>query len=225
MLRSLLLGVVIAAQVGAASAEPITGEETYDLLFRNGTLNEIDRDNALIYRRDVFNRLQPESAERDTGEIALSFDTGDGQEAPELARLAFHQDERHRGLGQFPASVGNPMIMFFYETVVRDMAESAGGSPFYIRNRVKEALIEPGEVEYGETEMDGRSVETRTIHLRPFEDDPNRDRMQGFGDLTLSVTMTEAVPGWYLSFVAEAGQGTDTVYRSALHFDRMETAR
>ena len=64
---------------------------------------------------------------------------------------------------------------------------------------------------------------TRTVTLRPFLDDPNRDRMMGFGDLELRVTMSDAVPGWYLSLVAEApgAQGTEEGYVSALRFEQV----
>ena len=111
------------------------------------------------------------------------------------------------------------MIMYFYETVVRDMAEAAGGSPFYIRNRVKDALIQTSDVVVGEAMLDGKTVTTETIRLYPFKDDPNAAQMQGFGDLELRVTMSEAVPGWYMSLVAEAAGGE--VYRSELTFDRL----
>lgn len=214
---ALAAALAVAAAHGAAptgAAEPAAkAPATYDLLFRDGALDEIDKSGALIYRRDVTSALAPQAAERDSGEIALTF----GEEAATLARLELRRDGAARPLGSFPASVGNPMIMFFYETVVRDMAEAAGGSPFYIRNRVKEALVRPGEVTKGEAEIDGRVAETVTVRMAPFADDPNRDRMRGFGDLTLVVTMSEAAPGWYLSFVADAGAATEggpPVYRS-----------
>ncbi|MEX0367227.1 MAG: hypothetical protein AB3N22_14220 [Ruegeria sp.] len=218
--RTLLTGIcAVTLSAGLAWAEPVDGEKTYDLLFRTGTLDAIDRDNALVYRREVVNALKPDAAERDTGDIALSF----RPDQVEMAHLQFQQGEKHRSLGVFPASVGNPMIMYFYETVVRDMAEAAGGSPFYIRNRVKASLIEPSEVEPGEAVIDGKTVATQTIRLRPFEDDPNRKLMQGFGDLELRVTMSDAVPGWYLSLIAEAApdQGS-VVYRSETQFDHLE---
>ena len=44
--------------------------------------------------------------------------------------------------------------------------------------------------------------------------------MKGFGDLELRVTMSEDVPGWYMSLVAEASGGS--VYRSELLFDRVD---
>jgi hypothetical protein len=72
--------------------------------------------------------------------------------------------------------------------------------------------------------VNGTQVATKTIRMRPFEGDPNVDRMRGFGALELSVTMSEAVPGWYLSMVAEAPapDGTGLMYRSSLHFDAEE---
>ena len=138
MLRFLLAGLVSLALTLPVAASPLAGDKTYDMLFRNGTLDDIDRDKELVYARKVTNKLKPEAEARDTGDIAIGFRDG----ATELATLEFRRDGKHRSLGSFPANVGNPMIMYFYETVVRDMAEAAGGSPFYIRNRVKDALIQ-----------------------------------------------------------------------------------
>ncbi|WP_306116063.1 MULTISPECIES: hypothetical protein [unclassified Roseovarius] len=221
MIRSFSMTIVAGVlAAGVALASEIDGEATYDLLFRDGTLDQVDRDTALVYQRNVTNTLKPDAAERDTGQIALSF----RESQQEMAQLEFRQDEKHRALGVFPASVGNPMIMYFYETVVRDMAEAAGGSPYYIRNRVKEALVQPSDIEEGETVLDGKTVPTRTIRLYPFKGDPNQDRMKGFGTLELAVTMSDAVPGWYISLVAEAAEAGSPVYRSEVLFDRLEAA-
>ncbi|MFK7751803.1 MAG: hypothetical protein AB8B51_04570 [Sedimentitalea sp.] len=216
-----LLGVALGAALcaGVALASPLDGAKTYDMLFRDGTLDDIDRSAKLVYRRSVDSALKPEAADRDTGNIALSFREG----AATMALLEFRKDGKQRALGTFPASVGNPMIMYFYESVVRDMAEAAGGSPFYIRNRVKDALIQPSDIEEGQAVVDGQTVATRIIRLYPFAEDPNRDRMKGFGDLELRVTMSEAVPGWYMSLVAETGDGK--VYRNALEFDRLDVTQ
>lgn len=198
-----------------ALATPKEDQQSFDLLFRNGTLDAVDRQSTLVYQRAVTNRLKPDAGTRDTGEIALSIQSaGDS----ETAHLEFRQEGKHRPLGQFPASVGNPMIMVFYEATVRDMAEAAGGSPFYIRNRVKEALAQPSAIETGEADYRGKRIETQTVSLFPFADDPNRDRMQGFGDLELRVTMSDEVPGWYLTLSAEAG----AVYSSEMTLGGLE---
>ncbi len=220
--KTVLIGAAaLAIGLQGVVAATLDGQATYGLLFRNGTLDAVERDAALVYRREVTSALKPEAAARDSGTIALSF-AGDGAD---LAHLEFRQDGKHRALGRFPASVGNPMIMYFYETVVRDMAESAGGNPFYIRNRVKDALVQPSELETGEAEFGSETVDTQTVRLHPFSGDPNRDRMQGFGDLELTVVMSEEVPGWYLSLTAEAVDAAGTpVYRSAVTFEAMEPA-
>ncbi len=212
ILMSAVLGLWLSSV--ALVAEALDGTETYNLLFRNGTLDTVDREAALVYRKTLANRLLPDADAKNTGDIAVMFDEGD------MARLEFRQDEKHRALGRFPATVGNPMIMFFYESVIRDMASTAGGSPFYIRNRVKESLIQPSDVEAGQAVVNGETIQTKTIRMEPFAGDPNRDRMRGFGDLVLTVTMSDDVPGWYLSLVAEAD-----AYRSETTFERVEAAQ
>lgn len=214
MKHVLRLGAVAAALLLAAQAA-FSDTKAYDLLFRDGTLDNVPRTSELQYTREVTNGLKPETSQRDTGLIAMRIDT---EGSAELALLQFRQGDKKRGLGRFPASVGNPMIMYFYEATIRDMAESAGGSPFYIRNRIKDALVQPVPVETGEAEFRGETVATQIVRLHPFREDPNRDRMQGFADLELRVTMSDEVPGWYLSLEAEAGQS----YSSQVTFKGVE---
>lgn len=195
------MAVLLLAIAGGAGAGIAGGQETYDLLFRTGTLDDIPRDQALVYSRDVENAHLPDAAARDTGEIALRFESTDDR--PEMAEMLFTQGEKHRHLGSFPASVGNPIIMYFTETVVRDMVETVGGSPFYVRNRVKESLVTPTEAVRVDIPWDGQTVSAQQIVLHPFEGDKNAGRMSGFDQMTLTVTMSEDVPGWYHSLVAE----------------------
>ena len=89
----------------------------------------------------------------------------------------------NRKIGPFPVSGGDPALTFFLETVTRDMAALTGGSPFYIRNRLKDALFRGGEV--------GTENGRKVAIFRPFADDPNRDRMFGFDSLTLRFVLDE----------------------------------
>ncbi|AXT28727.1 hypothetical protein D1823_18550 (plasmid) [Ruegeria sp. AD91A] len=223
-MRRLLCGIaVLVLSLISVSAASVDAEQAYDLLFQDGVLDTISRDKELIYQRTVTNQIRPDTAERDTGVIALSF-TNDGNE---MAHLEFRQDDKHRAMGVFPANVGNPMIMVFYESAIRDMAESAGGSPFYIRNRIKDALVQPAEIVESEAVVDGKTIPVQIIFMRPFAEDPNRDRMQGFGDLVLRVSVSEEIPGWYLSLVAEAVSERDgmAVYRSEMRFGGVQEGR
>ncbi|WP_424985418.1 hypothetical protein [Microbulbifer sp. S227A] len=223
MRKFLMMAAALVSIGGPMTATETAGPETYDLLFKTGTLDDFSRDHRLVYDRTVRNRLKPETEERDTGQIVLSL--VDGQ-VPE-AHLKFTHDDKYRNLGSFPASVGNPIIMYFVETVVRDMAESAGGSPFYIRNRVKEALVQPAEIRADQAIIAGETVDTVDVTMHPFRDDPNAARMQGFDRLAMTVSMSEDAPGWYLSLSAQVpgADGGDPVYSSVMTFDHTEPAQ
>lgn len=219
----ILFAAICAASlfVAPAGAGTTGAEETYDLLFRDGALDALPRESRLIYSRDVTNTQVPEAAERNSGQIELKIDGSD-----DMAKLRFLQGEKHRNMGAFPASVGNPMIMVFVESVVRDMAETAGGSPFYIRNRVKEALVRPATTEDVSIEFDGATIPAQAVTLRPFDGDPNVARMQGFGDLALTVTMSDQVPGWYHSLSAQVpGDHGTPLYRSTTTISAVEAGQ
>ncbi|TYC53902.1 hypothetical protein FMN50_14175 [Rhodobacterales bacterium] len=208
--------IVVCAMQSALAAE------TYDLLFRTGTLDGIPKETVLIYDRSVS--ASEEIAARESGTVRLSF-------APDnMAVLTFLQGDRHRTIGSFPANVGNPMILYFVETVVRDMAALTGGSPFYIRNRIKAALERQNSVREDIVATSDGPQEGTSVTLHPFAEDANRDKMMGFGALALSVRMSDDIPGWYYELRAEAGEtmtpedreGTAPLYASAIRFRSLE---
>lgn len=221
-------GFLAALLVFTGMATSSHAAEVYDLLFKEGTLDGISRSATLDYQRAVTARDNEKLASRATGTISLSF-------APdEMAELQFKQGDKHRNIGSFPATVGNPMIMYFVETVVRDMASTAGGSPFYIRNRVKAALVEKAPIRDETIDVNGHDVPAKTVTLYPFKNDPNRDKMKGFGDLALTVTMSDEVPGWYYKLKAETeGQKGDgsadakgaPVYSNSIQLATLEVAK
>lgn len=104
-------------------------------------------------------------------------------EKHKLPMLEMHEvaGGRDRVVGSFPTSV-DPLVIYFFENASRNMAALTGGSPIYIRNRIKAALRSGGAVTTG---ADG----TKTVVLTPFSDDPNAGRMRGFEALTLTITL------------------------------------
>lgn len=113
-------GLLVAALLFFAALQAAAAADTYDLLFRTGTLDGLSRETPLTYERRVSARANEQIADRETGTVRLDF-------APEdMAVLTFRQGERHRTIGSFPAKVGNPLILYFVESIVRDMATTAG---------------------------------------------------------------------------------------------------
>ncbi|MDK3075321.1 hypothetical protein QO034_19765 [Sedimentitalea sp. JM2-8] len=185
-------------------AQPAAAEPAYDLIFKQGTLSDLGMQSVLVYDRQVEIAADLDRARRSTGTVDMAFATDD------MAQLTFRQDDKHQSLGRFPASVGNPIVMYFVETVLRDVAHEAGGSPFYIRTKIKDSLVQPAEIESVTLRFGDRDVAGQKITLHPFRDDENRDRMKGYGDLSLSFTVSEDYPGWYGALVADVPGETET---------------
>ncbi|MDP5306544.1 hypothetical protein [Paracoccus spongiarum] len=114
------------------------------------------------------------------GSVSLTeaIDPSDRQPVLELVQKT---DSRTRRIGPFPISGGDPVLTFFLEQTTRDMAALTGGSPFYIRNRIKDAVFRGGSI--------ARQGEVATASFQPFADDPNAGRMNGFQTLTLTFVL------------------------------------
>ncbi len=197
-----ILGLVLGLGVAPAGAA-----ETYRLLFRTGVLDDLGVDETLSYiaRRTGRSAPEPEQSSGQDAPIPPAEIRLDLTVAPENeVILTAVQGETHQRAGTFPSSVGNPLIMYFLETVLRDMANQAGGSPFYIRNRIKDSLLRDADIRPFALSLEGRAVAAQEITLHPFANDAARERMSGFADLTLVAIVSDEVPGWYYSLSAAA---------------------
>jgi hypothetical protein len=99
---------------------------------------------------------------------------------------------------------GNPILMVFLESVVRTVSEATGGSPFYLRNRIKDAMRERMTEEPATAEFRGAELAAQRIDLRPFEEDRHAADLGAFAGLELSFLLAEAAPGTFLSLEASA---------------------
>lgn len=133
--------------------------------------------------------------------LSLAPATVDGAARLVLARS--RGEEAAREITSFGTASANPILLYFLESVARATAEASGGSPFYIRNRIRDAL---GAADLGpETEIPhaGAPLTVRRTELRPFADDPNRARLGAFADLVLGVTLAPDLPGRLLELSAD----------------------
>ncbi|MFT4151840.1 MAG: hypothetical protein QM656_16685 [Paracoccaceae bacterium] len=125
----------------------------------------------------------------------LTLTAGPGDHGPQLVLTRTEAGETHP-VATFPAAGPNPVLLFFLENTVRVMATETGGSPFYIRNRIRAALADAGA---GATEGE--------VLLHPFETDPNRARMGDFATLALHLAFDPARPGRLVELKADTAAG------------------
>lgn len=128
------------------------------------------------------------------GSVTLAEVT-DATDGKPVLQLEQKTDTRTRKIGPFPVSGGDPVVVFFLENTARDMASLTGGSPYYIRNRIKDAVFRGGEVT--------RAGDVTTVTLKPFADDPNAARMHGFETLTMRFVLGPDPRAPIREFVAE----------------------
>ena len=187
-MRRLAAAILICMATGL----PAAAGQTYDLFFRSGTLTAPDG-TALDDRLSYDGRL--------TGPTAISGDESYGVtigRAPDgNTGITLTEGGRNRMLGTYDTKAGNPVIMYFLESTLRQMSDVSGGNPYYIRNRIKEALLGQAEIQPVTFSLDGREIPAQRATIRPFAHDVARDRMGPFADMAFSVTVAEAIPGWY----------------------------
>lgn len=195
-MKPLLLALLLAVAPAAAFAGEVT-----DLIMAPGVMRG---DGPLVY--DHRRHLAPagQSAAipgmippREIAEGRLRLAPLDAAEGP---RLALSRSENGTALpvADFPVSGPNPVLLFFLENVVRSVAAQTGGSPFYIRNRIREALAAAPV---------GDGAGPRTTVLRPFEADPNRARLGDFAGLAIAITFDPDAPGRLIELKADTGAG------------------
>lgn len=199
-MQRLLMIICLVLGTGAGGAR---AGETYDLLFKTGTLSGLAAPTGSDPAVEVL-RYDHASTGTAVEPSSEPFQVGLKNAPDDVTTMSLHQGAQARPLGDFKTSVGNPIIMYFMETTLTDMATLSGGSPFYIRNRIKEALLEPAEIVPVNVSYDGSEVAAQQITLRPFAHDKARDRMGHFADLNLTVTVSDKIPGWYYALLASA---------------------
>lgn len=208
-MRKILLAAVFGLGLAqSSSADPVT-----DALFAEGIFSELPDGQEIAYDHVRSGTAAQDFVPVADGQILVVTNlAADGSRS---LSMKIEADGSRREVLDFPASGGNPVLMVFLESAVRSMASLTGGSPFYIRNRIKDALRQGGDLIAVDRDFAGGVVAARELTLHPFATDPNRDRMGAFADLSLRFVVADAVPGHFLLLSAETSAETDA-YRETI---------
>lgn len=200
--------LLFAMLTGLALTAPARTEVVSDLLFAEGIFDGMPDGQKMTYTHVRDGSPSPGFFPVTDGSIVVT--TGQAADGLRSLSMTIHADASKRDIVEFPASGGNPVLMVFLESTVRSMAAITGGSPFYIRNRIKDALRQGGDPTEVQQDFAGSTIAAQEVILQPFKADPNRDRMGEFGDLSLRFVVSDAVPGHFVLLSAntpEAASG------------------
>lgn len=209
---ALLVSGVLAPGVIAADR---SGTE---ILFDRTSFDDVRAGTIITYTHDRSADEKIPVKPIDGGAVVVNR-TGDGEGEGDgagkvLVTLEYGEGKGRRTLEHLPADRGNPIFVVFLESSVAAVTYATKGSPFYIRNRIKDAFATGGEVSTGRIEIDGVEAEATHIDYRPLKGDENVDKFGlAFENLMLRFTLSDAVPGRFASMTADA-QVDGTVYFS-----------
>jgi hypothetical protein len=189
------MGALLLVLAGAARADP----NSASLLFETPALIEVPTGTTLIYRleRTVAPGLGADAggaglvASVSTVELSLQPDPTDGRRAV----IEIVTGERRQAAGTFPSLVGNPVLLVLLERDVAEMSRRLRGSPYYLRNRLREALGEATPAVPTRLNFSGRRVEGWRVAVSPFAQDRHRDKLGAHAAKRYEFTFSDAVPG------------------------------
>lgn len=206
IVERLTLFAGFALLASTAFAGPQTGTE---MLFGSSSYDDVQSGTTITYSysRSADPKI-PAQAIAD-GSIAVLRTENDA--GSDKTIITVRQNGGRRQLEHLPADRGNPIFVIFLESSVSAITFATKGSPFYIRNRIKDAFASGGDVSEGKIEVDGTERDVTHIDYRPFKGDRNAEKMgTAFENLLMRFTLADSVPGHYVAMKTQAAvDGTD----------------
>lgn len=205
--------VLIASLGAVAGLDAVTGfctpaavaaedkQGVRDILFDTPQLDKVEEGSKLTYS---FNRNVSEPKLLGPGfsdEIKLSvLKVGEGGKRD--VGVDIFSGDRARDTRKIEGLTANPVLVFYLDRAVANLATLAGGSKGYLKNRFRLALrttakIEPVKIEYNGTVVDGHHV-----WVTPYINDPNKEKMSGYEGARFDFYVSEDVPGYLVELVA-----------------------
>ncbi len=200
MIKRKLCFLVIVIPMLAALPFHADADRATDLVFSTSVLGNIPQQKTVTYDHT---RLGPKDSglhQIENGSVTLTVMAA--ERGGNVAILEMRDNGTLRNRTPFPVDAGNPLVMAFLESALRSMAQITGGSPFYLRNRIKESLRSGGQVTPTTVTIGGETMPATQIAFQPFQHDKNAARMGDFADLTLTFVVSDDVPGGFALFSA-----------------------
>lgn len=182
-----------------ALATPAMADEAVDRLFDTEQMAGVETGTRLAFThiRESHDTEALPDIERD---IEVEVMAKDGKARP--IHVSFEDGGRTVTIDSFSDAGGNPMLVFFLESVGKAVAKSTGGSPFYIKNRIVESFQRGTETASVELVRDGETITADRIVYSPFALEEKKDRLQNFATLELAFILSDAVPGRFIELRA-----------------------
>ncbi len=136
-------------------------------------------------------------------EIKLKIEPGKAAESRDIQVQMFSGANRAPA-GPFEDMPGNPILPLFLENHLKGLAGLLDANPRYIKNAIRKGLRDKATVTATKVDYKGKQVDGWRIVTKPFEGDPQTDKMRGFDTITYTFVTSPEVPGEIVSMEAQA---------------------
>ena len=205
------LAALLFTATGALAAPTGT-----DLFFGTPYLNSVQPGTKIAY--DYKHVASEEKLGQSFDEkLELNVTAPPEDASKRVAAVDIWRGDRHNEAGPFPTMNGNPVSLVLLERDVKEMAQLSKGSPFYIRNRVRDTIAN-GTVEAATFDYAGKPVEGWKLTMVPFANDPNKDKLQELAGRRYEFLFSDAVPGgiYAIRVVTPKADGKSNIIETSL---------
>jgi hypothetical protein len=119
--------------------------------------------------------------------------------------------ERALRLPDIPDARANPVVLYFLEHQMRQLQQRTGGPVGHFRGRTRVALAESATVSEGTLRYGEEDVQSHTVRVAPYLDDPYRNRFGAEAATEYSFVLADAVPGVFHQLRASSPEHNETV--------------
>lgn len=208
--------LLLCGLVSAAHAAPDKGPTAVDLLFNTKHLDSVKKGDVVNYKfkREVQDMRNGGDPFED--DIVIKI-TGETPENAKNVKLNIFTGDRARAGIETPGMTGNPMLIWQLNRCVASYSKVAGGSPMYLKGKIREALGKDAKVETAQFEIDGKTVDGHKVTIVPFANDPAKNRMNGYENSIMEFLVSNQVPGYLYAMKANYfsnGKGTPKIQES-----------
>ena len=205
------------------AALPAFAGPASDRIFSTAALDLVETGQQLVYTHVREGTAGETLNPVPDGEIRIKVQTGDDQKREAVVTMG--PTGKLRPVSKWPTTSGNPILPIFLESALRAMARTTGGSSFYIRNRIKDAMGRGGDMDTITMDVNGKEIVATQIVFPLFDNDKNRDRMGDFKDMSLTFVLSDEMPGDIVRFAAQTPEGDEGfAYREVIAFSTVVEA-
>lgn len=179
----------VADPVGEAPSKPISAVE--QRVFLDNHLGNLAKTADVEYSFKRSGTL----GDNFEGKVVLHVRDG-GKEKGRLASADFLSGNQAIQIPEVSNAEGNPVILYFLERDIREMATTTKGKRNFFQNRVRLSLADADQIKPVTVRFEGRDIKADEVRVQPYLDNPVvKTRAEKYEKKAYIFTLSNQVPG------------------------------